>query len=531
MTHDQLVPVIDIFAGPGGLGEGFFAFGRDKGSPFFRISLSIEKDHHAYRTLLLRSFFRQFDQKNIPGAYYDFIRSANKPEESRWSELAMLHPDEFRQAWSEVLRAELGKDDPKIIRQYIERALRGHRNFILIGGPPCQPYSFVGRSRNKAKPSYRIEQDERQKLYIEYLQVLADHCPAVFVFENVKGLLSATIDNQRIFHRILEDLESPYIALQREGRKVSGTKSKVRYNVFSLVTAESSDNNLFEYVVCMENYGVPQARHRVILLGIRGDLGNVKPDVMREKEKVEAGRVLHGLPSLRSGLSKGKDSSEVWLECIRKANSEPWLIEIRDNGPSDVYKEITEVIANLSIPAQGLGGEFVECNVDIDYLPEWYLDNRLGGVCNHSARFHMTEDIHRYLFSSCYTKVRGKSPRIKDFPKTLLPNHKSISGAILYGHFDDRFRTQLPGAPSTTVTSHLAKDGHYFIHPDPYQCRSMTVREVARLQTFPDNYMICGPRSSQYIQVGNAVPPLISREIAGIVKTILEHSGVSNYNG
>jgi DNA (cytosine-5)-methyltransferase 1 len=129
----------------------------------------------------------------------------------------------------------------------------------------------------------------------------------------------------------------------------------------------------------------------------------------------------------------------------------------------------------------------------------------------------MESDLHRYLYASCFAISSGRSPRIHEFPEQLKPEHVNRDT----GHFNDRFRVQQYDKPATTVTCHIAKDGHYYIHPDPSQCRSLTVREAARIQTFPDNYFFCGNRSEQYIQVGNAVPPLLANKIAFVVKDLL----------
>jgi DNA (cytosine-5)-methyltransferase 1 len=133
----------------------------------------------------------------------------------------------------------------------------------------------------------------------------------------------------------------------------------------------------------------------------------------------------------------------------------------------------------------------------------------------------MPQDLHRYLFAACFAALEGRSPVLADFPATLHPDHKNVSLALGGGHFSDRFRVQLSTRPSTTITSHISKDGHYYIHYDPKQCRSLTVREAARLQTFPDNYLFCGPRTEQYVQVGNAVPPLLAWQIAEQVHQLL----------
>ena len=186
-----------------------------------------------------------------------------------------------------------------------------------------------------------------------------------------------------------------------------------------------------------------------------------------------------------------------------------------------------ETSKNIKSPPGDRGSEFIPGEFVSGYKKKWFFDKKIKGICNHHSRSHMPSDIHRYFYAACYSDIFGNSPKLRDFPDDLLPKHKSASrDKPAGGAFSDRFRVQLPQRPGTTVVSHISHDGHYYIHYDPLQCRSLTVREVARIQTFPDSYFFCGPRTSQYIQVGNAVPPLLARQIAKIVTQILQSSGI-----
>lgn len=536
---DFSIPVIDLFAGPGGLGEGFSAAGRECGQSRFRICLSIEKDPWAHETLLLRHFLRMLSvDAGAREKYYDYIRTENLTLSKGHRKLFDLFPEVAARTESEVLNAELGVEDPTKIRLKITEALRGERKWVLIGGPPCQAYSIVGRSRNRGNPKYDESRDKRHQLYVEYLQILADHRPAVFIMENVTGLLSATLNKQRIFEQMVEDLACPRRALEAKNRRVDGS-GNAQYKLYPLVGTETGEwKSLRDFVVCMENYGIPQFRHRIIILGLNTELGEITPGHLVRAESavdgsggnglIPAHMVLSGLPGLRSGLSREPDDPQRWRNRIREVRDREWYAAL--NKGSRVQKLISSAIRNIREPELDRGDEFIPCDgtfkITSEYNPRWFLDPHLEGVCNHTTRIHKAEDLHRYLFAICYAEVYGKSPDLKDFPMDLLPNHQNVRRAIKEGHFEDRFRVLNWDRPSTTVTSHLAKDGHYFIHPAPAQCRSITVREAARLQTFPDNYFFCGPRTAQYIQVGNAVPPLIARQIADIVYDVLKRAGI-----
>jgi DNA (cytosine-5)-methyltransferase 1 len=527
-SHDA-IPVIDLFAGPGGLSEGFSSVRQRDGRWAFEVRLSIERDFFAHRTLELRSLFRKLRSGRVPEAYYDYLRHAEKPEDARRSELFAKFPEEAARAREQAWFAELGKEDSRKVHERLCLALGRTTDWVLIGGPPCQAYSLVGRARNKGNPEYIPENDPRQTLYLEYMQVIADHLPAVFIMENVKGLLSATLNDQQIFQMMIEHLHSPAKALERAGRtvnlRVGAGRIPRSYRVVSIV-----GQSLFEepdvrrFVVRMEDHGIPQARHRIILLGVREDLVAVKPRTLRVQSPVPAARVIEMLPRLRSGLSREEDSFEAWAENILDVFGRSWYRKLASRD-GILHAELVRALDNVRYPRWDRGSEFLACDPGCDYAPDWFLDGRIEGLCHHATRAHIAADLHRYLYASCFAKAYGRSPSLRDFPVELLPHHENARAALDGGLFADRFRVQLRDRPATTITSHIGKDGHYYIHYDPTQCRSLTVREAARLQTFPDNYFFCGPRTEQYVQVGNAVPPLLAVQIADVVKRLFEDAG------
>jgi DNA (cytosine-5)-methyltransferase 1 len=505
-------PIIDLFAGPGGLGEGFSAF-RRAGKPVFKIGLSIEKDRFAHQTLQLRSFFRQFADGTAPQAYYDHLAGLISREQ-----LFEKAPAEAANADKEAWCAELGSDafPADLIDARIQAAIGNSTNWVLIGGPPCQAYSLVGRSRRKNDPTFAT--DEKHRLYEHYLRILAVHRPPVFVMENVKGLLSAKVDGESTFSRILSDLESPREAVDGFGQR----RKTLKYQLVSLVVRNADSTGHCDpgdFVVRAEDYGIPQTRHRIIILGIRGDIhGN--QNLLKSGPPVPIEMALGDLPILRSGLSKENDSPDAWLNAVQSIRMAKWL--------SDPIIDITvrkEVMRSLNEMPRSLdrGSEFIGGKPAPMFAP-WPKDQKLRGFCNHSSRGHIRADLHRYMFVAAFGAVHKRSPGLEEFPNGLLPKHANIGTALTGTLFNDRFRVQVKGRPSTTVVSHIAKDGHYFIHYDSTQCRSLTVREAARLQTFPDNYFFEGPRTEQYRQVGNAVPPRLAVQIAEIVNELLRSS-------
>jgi DNA (cytosine-5)-methyltransferase 1 len=499
------IPVIDLFAGPGGLGEGFSTL-RQNREPAFKIKLSIEKDFFAHQTLQLRAFYRQFLHREAPEAYYDYLARLIDREK-----LFSQYPNQAQLAATEAWHAELGspKFPPDLIDEKIRIALGNRINWVLIGGPPCQAYSLAGRSRRKNDPKFAT--DEKHFLYEQYLRIIAVHRPPVFVMENVKGLLSAKVKEEGIFKKILVDLAKPLEAVYGHTTRRA---NQLTYRLLSLVVRNGDLLGVHDpedFVVCAEKYGIPQARHRIIILGVNSENGRL-PNLLRASSVVSIEEVISDLPRVRSGLSKEPDTAQAWRNALLSIGKSPWLQSPRITA--DHRRKILELLAEIPENLDR-GDEFMRPSRRIPRAhTRWFTDDQLAAVCNHTTRKHLRADLHRYFFVSTFGCVHGRSPLLSEFPDDLLPLHKNVHEALAGRMFNDRFRVQVQGRPSTTVTSHISKDGHYFIHYEPAQCRSLTVREAARLQTFPDNYFFEGPRTQQYNQVGNAVPPLLARQIA-----------------
>jgi len=488
------IPIVDLFAGPGGLNEGFSGYSANNSTSNFETIASFEMDASACETLALRETYRQLRPSGVGlESYYRLIRGEATIKEL---ECDPAFSAALTAARAEIHCLELGPESRRETNDIIRKALKGRgikadTPWVLVGGPPCQAYSIAGRSRRVNDETF--EDDKKHFLYREYLNILSTFQPPIFVMENVKGLLSSTHAGTGMFDRILRDLSEP--------------SKGVSYSIHSLTKAgRASSFRPEDFIIRSEDFGVPQRRHRVILLGIRSDLDIQEIPKLHASEVVNVRDAIEDLPALRSGVSKGSDDPRNWL-AIRKRAADmiphPPINSIRNElsrGAAWYSRDNSEVLNSK--------------------LARWLHDPNLHGVAQHTTRGHMAEDLIRYWFAASFATQKGYSPKLGDFPTDLLPRHANILSENR--PFQDRFRVQVWDRPATTVVSHIAKDGHYYIHPDPYQMRSLTVREAARLQTFPDNYVFMGNRTSQFTQVGNAVPPLLAHQIADVVSRIIK---------
>lgn len=507
---------MDLFSGPGGLAEGFAALRSPKGRRRFDVVLSIEKDEDAHRTLRLRTFLRKFGT-TLPHEYYDFLNGIVS-EEPAW---AQLYPKQWAAASAETKCLELGTPAASafVLPRIKEIRQRHGGRTVLLGGPPCQSYSVIGRSRNVGNKKYDPDDDRRQLLYKEYVQVLDRLCPVIAVLENVRGMLSARRCGNPIFGEVMQSLRGA---------------GRLGYRLFALTPQSSACSSLEgeltdqDFIVRAENHGIPQSRHRVVVICVRRDIADTLPKeclprLEPQNDTVSMKDVIGTMPRLRSRLSRN-DDPDAWQAALRNASdlvdsNRPIMSPIEEKRFRRTVAEVRHAADGSAPPSYGASGKVelpAHCPPE---LRDWLFDENVTRLANNETKGHMPADLERYLFASIFARALRRSPSSSAFPKPLAPAHANWHT----GKFADRYRVQIADRPCTTITSHIAKDGHYYIHPDSRQCRSLTVREAARLQTFPDNFFFHGTRTQQYTQVGNAVPPFLAYQIARALWKIVEH--------
>jgi len=400
---------IDLFSGAGGLSEGFINAG------FLPIA-HVEIDKKACDTLETRLVYHKLKSENKTQSYYDYISEKMTREE-------FLKDFSNSDISNSVINIPIGGENNKTIFKKIKELAKGKQVDLIIGGPPCQAYSLVGRARDKDG----MKNDPRNFLYKEYAKFLIKYEPKIFVFENVMGLITAEKGSY------FKNMQAYF---KRIGYEIDYTIQK------------------------SEDFGVLQKRRRIILIGWQKGTDFKYPEFDKIKEKYTVSQILSDLKKLKPG---------------------------EQNNITKYSKPTTE------------------------YLEKFELRNGVDFVTQHIARPHNERDLSIYKIA--INKWLKKSERLKypDLP-TELKTHKNETS------FVDRYKVVDINGLSHTMVAHIAKDGHHYIYPDSKQIRSLSVREAARIQSFPDNFFFEGGRSAAFRQIGNAVPPLMANEIAKKIK-------------
>jgi DNA (cytosine-5)-methyltransferase 1 len=403
---------IDLFAGAGGLSEGFIRAG-------FEPIAHVEYDKAACYTLQTRIAFHYLKENGKEKIYYSYL----KGKISR-KELYASVPSEVLES---VINAKIGDDNSKIFSR-IDKFINERPIDLIIGGPPCQAYSYIGRAALKHR-----ETDERTTLYIHYGRFLKRYNPKMFVFENVPGILTAG--------------KGKYFANLKKYYKALGYT----------VEAKLYDSHEYEVV---------QHRRRLIIVGWKKDLDLEYPEIEKSVSKYYRDDIFSDLPKIKPG----------------------------ENNRFHNYKSPTN-----------------------DYLKTNSIRNGINFVTQHIARPHNERDLHIYGLAIAEMEIGN---RLKN---NQIPLEKRTQKNVT--DFLDRFK--VVDIEPHTMIAHIAKDGHHFIHPDKQQLRSISVREAARIQSFPDDYFFEGIKENQYRtaafkQIGNAVPPILANTIAVKIKSILK---------
>lgn len=405
---------IDLFAGAGGLSEGFIKAG-------FTPIAHVEIDGSACKTLETRMIYHKLIKENNIKLYHNYLESKITREE-------FIEKSNAKELLNSVINLGIGDENNESIFKKINSLLDKKKVDLIVGGPPCQAYSLIGRSREKDG----MKNDQRNYLYKHYGKYLEKYKPKVFVFENVVGLETANkgqflIDMKVYFKSIGYDLDS-----------------KIQ---------NASD------------FGVLQKRKRLILIGWKRNLKLQYPlfeKINAKKHKVK--HLLHGLPHLKPG-----EGEKVTKYTTQKANK---------------------------------------------YLKSFEIRNGVNFVTQHISRNHNERDLEIYKIAIKKWLNKQERLRYPDLPENLKTHNNQTS-------FFDRYKVVDPNGHSHTMVAHISKDGHYYIYPDLNQIRSLSVREAARIQSFPDDYFFEGSRTAAFRQIGNAVPPLMAKAIANKIKEIL----------
>ena len=413
---------IDLFAGAGGLSEGFIQSG-------YQPIAHVEMNEYAARTIETRIAYYYLKDKGNLKDYYKYEKGFLSRDE-----LLKLIPEEELKT---VINKEISEKTIKSIFETIDniKIEKGIEKVdVVIGGPPCQAYSLVGRAQS-SHMIVPMEEDPRNELYKMYVQFLTKYQPRMFVFENVAGIKTA-----------------------RGGQAFKNLQTYMKRVGYEIEYHELN----------AKDFGVLQSRKRVIIVGWLKGTGYKYPEFEIVQSKAEVWDLLKDLPP----LTPGQEAKEHIINDMRKVKK-----YVKEN---DVRLKEDVLTAHIARPHTAQDIEIYKRTINL-----WFENER-----------------HERLKYDALPEIL-KTHRNR---KSFVDRFKVVEGDMEYCH---------------TILAHLSKDGHYFIHPDIDQHRSITVREAARLQSFPDNYFFEGPRTAQFVQVGNAVPPMMAKKIAEKIKAQL----------